>query len=331
MLNYLLVILSNSSVPFCYYHGKSLKDKKNSLISLKNLKDAVIFAFKNNLKINFLFPDYKLNKKYEEVINEVEHIKIVPLKLHKTYRYSILVTESSDFKNKEWLKSLKEENIILRLQKKHLKKLSAFINALIPKSKRINLVLLDIEKYTDKDISEYQQQLDKISENILKLKPGKHLPELNFLTDRITLEKMNNCDAGLSHLTLAPNGMLYLCPAFYYDNEKNNLGKIRNEIDIKNKQILELKYSPICIICDAYQCKRCIYLNKKLTLELNTPSSQQCKLSHAEREVSRLLLNKLKDKKQYFNYNEIPVIDYSDPFVIAEKNKFSISDFKNLF
>ena len=75
-------------------------------------------------------------------------------------------------------------------------------------------------------------------------------------------------------------------------------------------QLLELKYSPICRICDAYQCKRCVFLNKKLTSEINTPSSRQCRLSHIEREASRLFLQKLKETgASITGFKDIPGMD----------------------
>ncbi len=324
-------MIGESSVPFCYYENKTGNKNTVKLISYENLKKAVVFALKNNLKVNFLYPDFKLEKKYDTLIDEVEHIKIIPLKLRKSYKDSILVIESDDLSSDRLPKNLKDENVIFRLQYKNLNKLSAYLKKLIPGCKRINLVLMDIEKYGEKDIEEYKNQLEKISKKIFKLKGNNNLPEMNFLTDRLTLEQMNNCDAGLNHLTVAPNGKLYLCPAFYHNNENDTLGEISNDIKIKNMQLLELKYSPICRICDAYQCKRCVFLNKKLTAEINTPSSRQCRLSHIEREASRLFLQKLKETgASITGFKDIPEIDYNDPYENAKKNKFTISEFKNL-
>ena len=324
-------MIGESSVPFCYYENKTGNKNTVKLISYENLKKAVVFALKNNLKVNFLYPDFKLEKKYDTLIDEVEHIKIIPLKLRKSYKDSILVIESGDLSSDSVLKNLKHENVIFRLQHEQLNKLSVYLKKLIPGCKRINLVLMDIEKYGEKDIEEYKNQLEKISKKILIHQGKANLPEMNFLTDRLTLELMNNCDAGLNHLTVAPNGKLYLCPAFYHNNENDTLGEISNDIKIKNMQLLELKYSPICRICDAYQCKRCVFLNKKLTAEINTPSSQQCRLSHVEREASRLFLQKLKETGvSNTSFKDIPEIDYNDPYENAKKNKFTISEFKKL-
>lgn len=95
---------------------------------------------------------------------------------------------------------------------------------------------------------------------------------MNLLTDRIILNKMNNCNAGFSHLTLAPNGLLYVCPAFYADKKNHQskypeydfcLGEMCNDIHIPNESLYKLENSPLCRTCDAFQCRRCIWLNKK--------------------------------------------------------------------
>ena len=118
--------------------------------------------------------------------------------------------------------------------------------------------------------------------------------ELNFLTDRLYLFNMNNCDAGIKHLTIAPDGRFYLCPGYYHDKNNNALGDLNNGYLIKNQKLLQLKNAPLCSNCDAWHCKRCIYLNQKLTLEVNTPSSRQCIVSHIERNSSRVISDKLR-------------------------------------
>jgi len=329
MFKYLAIILSKSSVSYCAYENTPFDNKTDDLISLPHLKNAVTFALKNNLKVNFLFPEYDLPLEYNALIDEVEHIKIVPLQLYATYQDSILVIQPKNLLQNADIKGLKDGNVILRVSKQHLPQLHTSISMLAPKCTRINLVLTDIEKYRDEDLDEYASQLAQISLYIQDSLSGNKIPELNFLTDRMFLAQMNNCNAGLSHLSVAPNGKLYLCPAFYYHNEDSTLGEIKNDVEIKNKQLLELKYAPICRICDTYQCRRCVFLNKKLTSEINTPSYQQCRLSHIEREASRLMSIALKESKNFTRQIEtIPEIDYLDPFEIAQKHKIEISAFK---
>jgi len=113
------------------------------------------------------------------------------------------------------------------------------------------------------------------------------LPQINLLTDRILLDKMNNCNAGIENITLAPNGKFYVCPAFYLENENDSVGDLVTGINIKNKYLYQLQNAPLCRKCDAYQCKRCVWLNRKTTREVNTPSHEQCVVAHIERNAGR--------------------------------------------
>jgi CXXX repeat peptide maturase len=331
MLKYLLVVLSESSTSFCHYEGRPVRGLADDLIPLDKLENAVTFALKNNLKVNFLYPVRKLNRAYDNVIDRVDHVKIVPFEVRGRYPQAILVIESAGFPATEELKKLRGENIILRLQRADLPKLSAFLSRLLPRVKRVNLFLTEMEGYGPGEFAEYRRQLEKVSGKLQARSGRKEPPELNVLTDRLVLGKMKNCDAGLVHLTVAPNGLLYLCPAFYYGRPEETLGEIRNEIAIGNRHLLELKFAPICRICDAYHCQRCVFLNKTLTLEVNTPSYQQCRLSHIEREASRLYLQKLKAAcGSAASFTDIPEISYEDPFDVVAVKKQSIAEFKKL-
>ena len=133
---------------------------------------------------------------------------------------------------------------------------------------------------------------------------------------------MNNCGAGDFCITLAPNGCFYLCPAFYYGDPDNTIGSIETSLNIKNPQLFKLSHAPICRICDAYQCRRCIWENCQTTMECNTPSHEQCVVAHLERNASRILIEKLeKAGVKLDDCQEIKEIDYLDPFIIANKWK----------
>mgnify|MGYP002625456439 CR=1 FL=1 len=173
------------------------------------------------------------------------------------------------------------------------------------------------------------------------------VPQVNILTDRLQLDKMHNCDAGVNNITVAPNGHFYLCPAFYYDermginNRLNHhkpqhdysVGDIDAGLQIPNQQLLKLDHAPLCRICDAYHCKRCVWLNQRLTWDANTPSHQQCVLAHLERNASRelqMMLFEAPEDGCVANTadepsasrvipNEIKEITYLDPFDVREE------------
>ena len=125
---------------------------------------------------------------------------------------------------------------------------------------------------------------------------------------------MNNCGAGDTSITLASNGAFYVCPAFYYFDEASSIGSLSKGLNIKNNQLYQLSHAPLCRNCDAYQCKRCIWLNQKMTLEVNTPSHEQCVISHLERNSSRELLMNIRKHGIFMPNVEINEINYLDPF-----------------
>lgn len=178
---------------------------------------------------------------------------------------------------------------------------------------RINFVLEDIIDWKDQDLHQYKIQLEKLVAYIAEKYKQEREIEINVLTDIWNLKSMRNCDAGTDSFSLAPNGRIYLCPAFYFDDPDSHIGDIQNGINIRNPQLLQLENAPICSICDVYNCNRCKYLNKKMTNEINTPSKIQCVISHIEREKSLKLQRLLKESGSHRFVNLLNEIDYCDP------------------
>ena len=123
---------------------------------------------------------------------------------------------------------------------------------------------------------------------------------------------MNNCNAGCESVTLAPNGNFYICPAFYVDGSES-IGNLVDGLTIPNAQLFRLDYAPICRNCDAFQCRRCVWLNRETTLEVNTPGHEQCVVAHIEGNMSRLLLEELRNIGITIHDKCIPEMDYMDP------------------
>lgn len=317
MLKYLIVLLDKDSVSFCYYNNK-MKNKSGRM-PINMLKEIINYAKKNELYINFLYGKERLPEKHEKLIDSINNVKIIPFELDDFYDDKITILNSENTGSISSLKKNPNRIIILRLEKKDLSRLKEIFDTLIGKFKRLNLNLIDIQDYNVADIDEYEKQLEKISQKVIsEYKKGKSI-EINFLSDRLLLNKMNNCNAGIDHVTIAPNGKFYICPGFYHDDINDNIGDIEKGIDIKSRFSLNLNQAPICSVCDAFQCKRCIYLNKKITLEINTPSFQQCVLSHYERNKSKMLLDVLRSTPGFTSFDNIapiPEINYVDPLKV---------------
>lgn len=301
MLQYLIILLDDTSTSFCHYKNPIIE---RYLIPIETLRQGIRFGMMENLMIQFVYPDYELPSEYQEAIESIDHSKIKP---HK---------EDADVWVTDKVESISSDiPVVLRINKESLFAHEQEISEAIEMVSRLNIVLTDVESFTEEDFARYKSLLGKLSASLEQLYVAGKTPQLNLLTDRMMLKQMNNCGAGDTTITLAPNGKFYICPAFYYEDDADSIGDLEHGLDIKNKQLYRLDHAPICSHCDAWQCKRCIWLNRKTTLEVNTPSHEQCVLAHLERNASRELLNNIRKHGTFLpEQEEIKEIDYLDPF-----------------
>lgn len=313
MLKYLVIMLDDTSVSYCNYENRK---KEPKLIGLEDLKAGIVFAMKRNLTVQFVYPDYELPQEYKEAVDSIDHCKIVP------YGYGsdadVVVLDHPD--RLAELSLSKSTTYLLRSSKNALFKSELRLGALLGRVHRLNLLLTDIQTFTDADFQAYSRFLGEAAEDVLQLFLEGKSPQLNVLTDRLFLGAMNNCNAAEENITLAPDGRFYVCPAFYQDRDYS-LGDIRKGLDVKNSRLYKLQYAPICRTCDAFQCRRCIWLNRKLTLEVNTPGREQCVIAHLERDASRKLLIELRKHGNFCPCTEICELDYLDPMEAIIKNR----------
>lgn len=328
MLQYLVILLDDTSTSFCHY--TNIKPK-NKLISLDDLKAGIFFAMKENLMVQYVFPDYELSKEYKEVIESIDHSKIISsectdLTLKKN-AHIVVLNDWNDLESNELTLS---QAYVLRTCKSEFFDNYSTLNSVMRKTSRLNIVFTDVEEFTEVDFEKYEKVLTLLSENIKQLYIDGSSFQLNLLTDRLLLDKMNNCNAGYENITLAPDGKFYICPAFYQVEKESdsglgkakfNVGDLLSGVNIKNSQLYKLSYAPICRVCDAYQCKRCVWLNRKTTYEINTPSHEQCVISHIERNVSRGLLSKIRKDRAFMPNQEIKEISYLDPFYLVKEQQ----------
>jgi len=311
MLQYLITLLDDTATSFCYYNNCKIEKR---LISLDNLKKGILFAMKQNLTLQFVYPDYEIPNEYKEAIETIDHVKIMPSCLENSTSAGVLVCNSFKDFSTELVEKNKDKIFVLRMRGCDMKHNIPSLQSV----NRLNIIITDIETFNNNDLDNYKTWLSKLNSHLKEIYLKGTTPQINLLTDRIVLNKMNNCNAGIQNITLAPNGKFYVCPAFYFEDEQDNCGCLETGLEIKNRQLYKLEYAPLCRKCDAFQCKRCVWLNRKTTLEVNTPSHEQCVVSHLERNTSKELLNTLKPKG-YFPDEEILAVDYLDPFEGVQK------------
>jgi len=312
MLQYFIILLDGQSTSFCHHN---VAERQSQLIDTDTLRRAIRFAMMENMTIQFVYPVGDLPEQHKRLIESIDHSKIVS----SLCEDDALVEEADivvfhDWSGISYGMTYTDKSYVLRTTKTELLERHLFLKEFLSKVARLNIVIIDIETFNDADFEKYKLVLNALSEHIEKLYVDGKSPQLNLLTDRMMLKEMNNCGAGDANITLAPNGKFYVCPAFYINNEEDGIGNIEHGLDIKNKQLYQLDHAPICSHCDAYQCKRCIWLNRKTTLEVNTPSHEQCVVAHLERNASQNLLTSIRKHGVFLPEMQIKEIDYLDPF-----------------
>lgn len=313
MLQYLVILLDDTSVAYCHANNPL---KERNLIPLETLRKAILFGMKENLMIQYVYPNYELPKEYNELIESIDHVKI---------GRDVAVYD-------EVPSAVSVGNVTLRLSvEKFIEKIHE-ISIILPQIGRLNICLTNIEEFNDNMIESYKEALSTLNVLLINLYNADRKPQINILTDRLTLKEMHNCGAGNTNITLAPNGKFYLCPAFYYDEKmginnrlnhykpssERSVGNLDVGMQIPNPQLLKLDHAPLCRICDAYHCNRCIWLNQKLTWDNNTPSRQQCVIAHLERNAARDLQQQLGVEK-FSADTIIKEIKYLDPFEVRKE------------
>lgn len=312
-LQYLVILLDDTSVAYCHANNP-LTERR--LMPLETLRKAIRFGMKQNLMIQYVYPDYDLPEEYNALIESIDHVKIGrDVRVYNGVPASVA-----------------GKNVVLRLTIGEFIAGQYDIAALLPQVERLNICLTDIAAFRDEQAEDYKKALETLNAVLVNLYKKENPTQVNMLTDRLVLTEMHNCEAGIGNITVAPNGKFYLCPAFYYDEQmgvsnrmnhstkdaSRSVGDLDNGLQIPNKQLLELDHAPLCRKCDAYHCHRCIWLNDRLTMDANTPSHQQCVLAHLERNAGRELQQMLAAQGLHTG-NEIPEITYLDPFDVREE------------
>ena len=312
-MQYLVILLDDTSVAYCHADNP-LKERR--LMPLDTLRKAIRFGMKQNLMIQYIYPDYDLPEEYNTLIESIDHVKIGrDVRVYNGMPASVA-----------------GKNVVLRLTIGEFIAGQYDIAALLPQVERLNICLTDIATFRDEQAEDYKKALETLNAVLANLYKKENPTQVNMLTDRLVLTEMHNCEAGTGNITVAPNGKFYLCPAFYYDEQmgisnrmnhstkdaSRSEGDLDGGLQIPNKQLLELDHAPLCRKCDAYHCHRCIWLNDRLTMDANTPSHQQCVLAHLERNASRDLQQRLIADGFRFEH-DIPAITYLDPFDVREE------------
>lgn len=266
---FMLIILEDSIEPHCSYQNNS---KNGRLMSQVMLEDALKFSENNGFQ-PVLLGDIS---RYD--LDNGDYINIVSKSNNNEDTGKIIIYSNS---NENLAIS---SNYIVSINISNLSQLYTLVNNIVKLviGARINIVIQDIELWSDTDFINYEKQLDLIYNMLSEQSPLEELPDINILTDKFEGLDDNQCTAGVDTFTLAPNGKVYTCPGFYFDNESSEIGTINN---FKTMSIIN---SYRCNSCKN-KCLGCKFKNKKTTNEYSIPSDKQCRISEIQNRCSNKL------------------------------------------
>lgn len=279
----IVVLLSESSVSYCMHHPS--KDK-HGLISFEDLSRIIVKAQTEGLDLQLVYPKEELPSHYQQLIDTVKHMSIVPVEL--AFLGDVIVVDGWDDIERA---PAAEACYVFRTTLGNFYKKVTELKPLLKMANQLSVILTDDMEFDRNDVAIYETALNKLKDLVLKEFADGHQIKLNILTYRLFLDEMSNCDAGWKSVTLAPNGKYYVCPTFYYDDENCSCGDLNEGLDLKNPLIYKLNHAPLCKNCNAFHCQRCIFLNKKKTGECNIPSFEQCEKSRIELKVTKEFFN----------------------------------------
>jgi CXXX repeat peptide maturase len=309
-LTHLLVLVEGGAVAFCHYENPWFHAPGDPRWMSPDLLKAIVgHARRRRIAITFLLGKTRPPPALERLMDRVDHAKIVPAALAEIYRGAVVVLDSEHLRD---LAPDPTRSLILRLARRDIGRCAALCEALTGRYGRLSIHLRGIEYFTEADLAAYAGQLKALSARLRSLYAEGHRVEVNVLSDRMLLQGMRNCDAGVTHVTIAPDGACHICPAFVHDGDP--IGRFDPAgLAVERIANLELSQGPLCSRCDAFHCKRCVHLSRLLTEEFNVPSEQQCAIAHLEREATRLLLKDLGPVEPFRRMPRIAELNYRDP------------------
>ena len=322
----LILLIDSESESYCYYN--TVPRQNREFLGPEEIREVLDWCQTRSISPVLCLPS-SFAADYSDVL-ATGIPKILPLRLLMTEagkqirinnEYDIVVVNEEDLEFLEVLPNDQSKILNLRIPAAGAARLKEIFRACEPKAKRINLFFTDMESVKEGVYPEYEQALTELQKELVEQFPEKPIIELSFLTDRIVLHGMNNCNAGITHITCGPDKKFYLCPGFYFHPIRDGRAGSPDEgITVRNGHLLTTEYAPICSHCDAFHCKRCVFLNKVLTYEVNTPSKQQCVLSHIERNASVDLLNGANPSFARLNPGSFEKTTRFDPFEWYPRN-----------
>ena len=165
MVQYLIILLDDTAVSFCHY-GNNRKERR--LMPLETLKAGILYGMKENLNIQFVYPDYDLPEEYATVIESIDHSKIKPA----SKADGADVTVIDGIVEEKGVTISNGGTYVLRLTKQEMFAGHDAIVNLLENATRLNVVLTDVETFTDDDFAKYKDVLACLAKDVERMYAG---------------------------------------------------------------------------------------------------------------------------------------------------------------
>ncbi len=194
---------------------------------------------------------------------------------------------------------------------------------------KITLTIVDYHKWSTKQVFQYKKILADLTELVFSEWSCGHYIQIDVITDNLLSDKKSFCLAGERNLTFAPDGNIYPCQAFYF-NDSYCLGEVSSLKDLSKSNI----FLTMCNKCEANNCKKCLFLNNKTTSEKDVPFELHCIKTNLELLASCSLLHKIRDASLVLNFDINDRIRASkdlDPLISLRGNSFINKGYNDIF
>lgn len=271
-------LLSDNYITFCSYENKKTKCKRKMTDEV--IEDGLKYCYDTYSQPVFVHPKDKVFALNYQLLNQIESVHIVAANLYEKDKYFPGVVMYVFDEETTKIETEELDNCILNIKAQDIGKLAELTEDLLKKAVRVNINVICLDKGLDENM--YREQLKKVK-SILQKYQGH---EVNVISDLGALHSFDNCKAGDRSFTLTEEGNLVNCVGLYEEGLELPIGTAKTGIvEQRNSQLYSTEYHPLCQKCDAYQCRNCIWLNKKMTKEVNVSPAIQCRKSRIEQKV----------------------------------------------
>ncbi len=283
---YLIIYTDSNASPHCgYFNTSNMNNEKTSdHMSEETIEKALAFADSNMMTPVFVGA---VPEKYSNYTKMIDALKAT------TGNNVIAIFDNHCDSNQKF----KICNLLV--SSKSLSKMFDMVKKIFENNEphRVNIILQDIWNIKDSDVQVYKMQLQKISDFILN--SDRHIV-VNLLNGFNAFnDKPYGCECGTNTFTVAPNGKLYTCPAFYFeDKDYFCVGDLDNGFSFDDAREFKIESSKKCNACKNLSCNRCVYINKKMTNEFRVSPEIQCELSSITQKIADDLKEKLDEKNE---------------------------------